>query len=71
MEYRAYVVSGAVIIADDLKECVKYHPQCPYCGTVMRETTCTGWIRHGYGNLGGCTCRNCHKGFSVQINRGC
>ena len=72
MADRAYVVTGAVIISDDGNAQVKYHPQCPKCGTVMQETTCSGHVGQGIrANLGYCSCNRCGKSFPVQINRGC
>ena len=72
MADRAYVVTGAVIISDDLNRQVKYHPQCPECGTVMEGTTCTGAVGQGVrASLGNFCCDKCHKSFPVKINRGC
>ena len=69
---RAYVVTGAVIISDDGNARVKYHPQCPNCGTVQQGTTCSGHVGKGIrASLGSCGCFKCGKSFPVQINRDC
>ncbi len=72
MSDRAYVVTGAVIISDDGKAQVKYHPQCPKCGYVETGTTCSGYVSQGIrASLGGCSCFRCGNSWIVQINRGC
>ena len=72
MGARAYAVTGAVIVSDDCNTQVKYHPQCPKCGYVAQNTTCSGYVAMNTRNsLGGFNCFKCGTSFIAQINRGC
>ena len=72
MADRAYVVEGAVIISDDGRAQVKYHPQCPKCGTVVQYSTCSGHVGQGIrASLGGHVCTKCGHSYTTKINRGC
>lgn len=72
MADRAYVISGAVIVSDDLVGQVRYHPQCPSCGYVNIGSTGSAYV--GPGNnalLSGCSCVKCGQYIQIQIARGC
>ena len=72
MADRAYFITGGVVVSDDMHSKITYHPQCPYCNTVMQ-----GQMRSGVINQGTKTtyadghCTKCGRSFQVKVARGC
>ena len=58
------------MITEDNGTQVKFHPVCPKCGMVMRNTTGSGHCTNGESRVGSFNCNRGCPCFSVILHRG-
>ena len=69
MTVKPCFAENAMIVEDDGAR-VKFHPICPKCGMVMRNTTGSGYCANGTSRVGSYFCNRGCTSFSVILHRG-